>query len=87
MKINVAHFHEQGTNCLVIDADHVQHTQSGRAELLSSLTAKARRSGLAVEKSVLAFVEYGRVTFFGTPDLSEFMAGYGLPTWTHTLDV
>jgi len=87
VKVNVAYFKEQGVTCLVFDADHQSHTQSGRAELLASLTARARASGLAGAKSVLAFAEYGRLTYFGTPDLTRFLAGRGLPGWTHTLDI
>jgi len=87
VKINVAYFQEQGVNCLVFDADHQHHTQSGRAELLASLDLPGPASGLVGAKSVLAFVDHGRLTYFGTPDLTRFLSGRGLPRWTHTLDI
>jgi hypothetical protein len=40
-----------------------------------------------VDKAALAFEEFGRVTFFGAPDLVRFLSSRGLPRATHMLDV
>ncbi len=85
--INFAHVLIQNVNCCIFEADATSPTREARASLLVDLTHRARRSGLRVEKSALAFAESGRVNFFGADDLVRFLANNGLPTWTHTLAV
>lgn len=87
MQINFAHVQDQGINFAVFEADSTDRTRAGRAETLARLTAAARRLGLRVEKSALAFMESGRVQFYGTPDLVDYLASGGVPSWTHTLTI
>lgn len=87
MKINVGHWRDQGIDFLVFDADAPSRTQADRARLLGDLTARANRAGLWASKSALAFTEFGKLKFYGAPDLVRYMASRGLPGWTHTLDV
>lgn len=85
MSIPVAHLQEQGIHFAVFDADARSGSSAGRAALLARLTAMARTQGLRVEKSALAFVESGRLTYYGTPDLVKFLSNNGVPRWTHVL--
>lgn len=85
--INMAHLREQGINFAVFDADAVTHMGNDRSALLTRLTVAARRQNLRVDKSALAFQEGGRNTFYGTPDLVQFLARNGVPRWTHTLSI
>lgn len=87
MKVNFAHLREQGINFAVFDADATIKDDSHRSQLLSELTFRARNSGLRIEKSALAFKEFGRVKFYGTPDLVNFLSRnfYGI-RWTHSID-
>ncbi|HEY4240923.1 MAG TPA: hypothetical protein VGM88_13965 [Kofleriaceae bacterium] len=87
MKINLAHLRHQGINFAVFDADAQTHTSHERSQLLSELVFEARRSGLRVDKAALAFSAGRGISFYGTPDLVEFLSRSGLPGWTHTLNV
>lgn len=87
MQIEMAHLRTQGIDFAVFDADATDRTQQGRNQLLAQLVAQARASGLKVDKAALAFSEFGRVTYFGTPDLVRFLANGWAPRWTHTLSV
>lgn len=82
-RIRMAHLRIQGIDVAVFDANAVDNTDAGRAEVLADLTQRARRSGYRVEKSALA---YGR-RFYGTPDLAHYLARNGVSRWTHVLDV
>ncbi len=56
--------------------------------VLADLTRKAIfQYNLAVDKSALAFTEFGDLKFFGTPDLVQFLSNNGVPKWTHEIDV
>ena len=85
MQINIAHLRTQGIDFVVADADATSHLTSDRDAVLSRVWAAARRAGLKVDKTALAFVENGRPTFYGTPDLVRYLAGHGVPRWTHSL--
>ncbi len=87
MRIEMAHLQAQGINFAVFAADANDHTSAGRQTLLSQLVAAARRYNLRVDKAALAFQEFGRIKFFGTPDLVRYLSSRGVPRWTHTLDV
>ena len=89
MKVNLAHIRERSTsgswiNFVVFDA---KSTSNNNSQLLSQLTSKARASGLKVDKSALAYSKYGRLEFYGTKDLVQYLSKSGLPSWTHTIDV
>jgi hypothetical protein len=88
MRIDMAHLQAQGISFALFAADANNRTNGARQVLLGQLVAKARRSGLRVDKATLAFQESGRTTFFGTPDLVKYLSSRGgVSTWTHTLDV
>jgi hypothetical protein len=88
MQIQMAHLREQGIDFAVFDADSRLGTSAARADLLSSLTAKARLSGLKIDKAALQYMEGRRLQFFGTRDLVEFLATLGgVHRWTHQLTV
>ena len=92
MKINLAHLRERSTsggwiNFAVFDAESTSGTNAGNAAVLSNLTMRARRAGLKIDKSALAFVENGRPTYYGTPDLVQYLSRRGVPRWTHSIDV
>ncbi len=91
MKINLAHIRERSTSggwidFAVFDARSGEGTDSANAGVLARLTAKARISGLKIDQSALAFSEHGRVKFYGSPNLVQYLAQGGLPRWTHTID-
>ena len=88
MRIDMAHLRVQGVSFAVFAADANNRTNAGRQDLLGQLVAKARRNSMRVDKAALAFQESDRTTFFGTPDLVNYLSSRGgVPTWTHTLDV
>ncbi len=85
--INMAHLRDQGIDFAVFEADTVARTPHSRQALLNDLTGRARAEGLNVDKAALAFVEGGRIKFFGTPDLVRYLASGWFPDWTHTLTI
>lgn len=87
MRIEMAHLQAQGINFAVFAADANDRTNSARQRLLGHLVTAARRNNLRIDKAALAFEEFGRTKFFGTPDLVRYLSSRGVPTWTHTLDV
>jgi len=91
MQINLAHILERATdgtpiNVAVFDARSNSGTQSDNSRLLTQLTIKARGAGLKVDQAALAFVESGRIKFFGTQTLVDHLARSGLPNWTHKIN-
>ena len=90
MKINLAHLRERSTsggwiNFAVFDAKPISG-DSGNATLLAQLTARARASGLKVDQSALAYSQNGRIRFYGTKTLVDYLSRSGIPGWTHTID-
>lgn len=85
MQINFAHLQHQGINFVVFAADARARTAEARSEFLAALTDRARRLGLRVDKSALAYRNGGRNEFWGTRDLVQFLANNGVPRWTHVL--
>ena len=88
-KVSLAHIREHSTagswiNFVVFDA---HSTTNNNDKLLTQLTSQARASGLKVDKSALAYNKYGRLEFYGTKDLVQYLSKSGLPQWTHTIDV
>lgn len=91
MKINLAHVRERSTsggwiNFAVFEAKSTSNTDSANAGVLAQLTAKARHAGLKIDQSALAFVENGRIKFYGSKNLVEYLSRGGLPQWTHSID-
>lgn len=91
MRINLAHLRERAAsggwvNFAVFDARSSSGSRDDNARLLAQLTAQARASNLRVEQSALAFNSGGRLQFFGSPPLVDFLSKIGIPGWTHTID-
>lgn len=91
MRINFAHLREHSTsggwvNFAVFDAKSVSG-DSGNSQLLAQLTAQVRAQGLRVDQSALAFTQNGRVRFYGTETLVNYLSRVGIPGWTHSIDV
>lgn len=91
MKVNLAHLRERARsggwiNFAVFDAQSSSGTRDDNTRLLAQLTARARSANLKVDQSALAFMSGGRVQFFGSPPLVEYLSKGGLPGWTHTID-
>lgn len=87
MRVNFAHLNHQGINFAVFDADAGSGSDAARSQLLGALTIEARRLGLRVDKSALAFARGGRVEFYGTRDLVQFLSNLGVPRWTHVMTI
>ena len=88
MKINMAHLRERAVgggwvNFAVFDARSTTGDNDG---LLQHLTAKARANGLLIDQSALAYSSGGRIRFYGTPKLVDFLAKGWRPVWTHIID-
>lgn len=87
MRIQMAHLRDQGIDFAVFAADAPSGSRSDRQALLNRLVATARMNRLKVDKAALAFEESGRINFFGTRDLVDYLASRGVPNWTHALDM
>jgi hypothetical protein len=92
MQINFAHLREPSTsggwvNFAVFEARSTSGGDSANTQALAQLTAKARLAGHQVDQSALAFTENGRVKFYGTKNLVDYLSRSGLPHWTHTMTV
>lgn len=91
MQISLAHIRESSTtggyiDFAVFDAHATTNTSSANAEVLARLTAKARQAGLKIDQAALAFNENGRIKFYGSKSLVDYLAHRGLPQWTHSID-
>jgi len=91
MRINVAHLRERAQaggwiDFAVFDARSTSGTDAGNAQLLGQLTAKARAANLRVDQAALAYTEGGRIRFYGSPPLVDYLSKCGVPGWTHTVD-
>lgn len=92
MKVNFAHLRERAQNggwisFAVFEARSSSGTQNDNSRLLAELTAKARNANLRIDQAALAFMSGGRLQFFGSSPLVNFLSRSGLPGWTHSLDV
>lgn len=85
MSIRVAHLRIQGINCAIFAAQPRLDTEAGRNAVLAQLTHQARAAGLRVDKAALAYMQFGRPCFYGTPDLVRYLQNNGVDHWTHTL--
>jgi len=91
MRINLAHMRERAASggwisFAVFDARSSSGSRDDNARLLAQLTARARASNLRVEQSALAFNSGGRLQFFGSPPLVDYLSKNGISGWTHTID-
>lgn len=91
MRVNLAHLRERArsggwVNFAVFDARASSGSRDDNARLLAQLTARARGSNLRIDQSALAFSSGGRIQFFGSPPLVDYLSKSGLPGWTHTID-
>jgi hypothetical protein len=92
MKISLAHLREHAVsggwvNFVVFGAKATSGGDQGNSELLSQLTARARATGLSVDQSALAYKEGGRIRYYGTPTLVNYLSKMGIPRWTHEIDI
>lgn len=92
MKISLAHLRERAVsggwvNFVVFGAKATSGGDQGNGELLSQLTSKARATGLSVDQSALAYKEGGRIRYYGTPTLVNYLSKMGIPRWTHEIDI
>jgi hypothetical protein len=92
MQINFAHLRERSTtggwiNFAVFEASSTSGGDSANAQALAQLTSKARLAGFRVDQSALAFMENGRVKFYGARNLVDYLARGWYPNWTHTMTV
>lgn len=93
MKIKCAHLRERAVNggwinFMVFDACSSSRSHYDNNSLLHQLTSSARQNGLRVDQSALAFKSNGRIQFYGTSNLVDYLSKnfHGI-TWTHTLDI
>lgn len=89
MKIKMAHLRERATNGGWIDfaVFDARSTNGDNGGLLHQLTIAARGQGLKVDQSALAYSLGGRIQFFGSRSLVDYLAKKGLPSWTHSLHI
>ena len=92
MQINFAHLRERATNggdinFAVFEARANTPTAGARSTVLADLTMRARNSGLRVDQSALAFSENGRIKFFGSKNLVNYLSRGWIPHWTHKLSM
>ena len=90
MQVNMAHLRERSTtggwvNFAVFDARSSSGSDSDNNILLSQLTSQARASGLKVDQSALAFKQGGRIRFYGSKNLVDYLSRSGVPHWTHKI--
>jgi hypothetical protein len=91
VKINIAHLREKAAaggfiDFAVFDACSSSGTNSDNDHLLQQLTVKARTQGLKIDQSALAFSKNGRIMFYGSKHLVDYLSKGWIPQWTHTLD-
>lgn len=92
MRVNLAHIHERTTtghelDFAVFDANARTGLDSDRDDLLSDLTVSARRAGLKVDVSALAYEENGQIRFYGDKVVVEFLSRMGVPNWNKWIEV
>ena len=92
MKINMAHLRERSAtggwiNFAVFEAKSTSGLNSDNAKVLENLTIKARNAGLRVDQSALAYERNGRIEYYGSKNLVDYLANNWIPQWTHEIDV
>jgi hypothetical protein len=92
MKFNFAHIRHPSTSggsidFAVFEARSTTGSASDNSQVLANLTSKAREGGRKIDQSALAFNEHGRLKFYGTKTLVDYLAKHGLPQWTHSISL
>lgn len=92
MKIDFAHLRQRAQSggwisFCVFGTRSSSGTNTDNSRLLAQLTTKARANNLRVDQAALAFESAGRIQFFGSRHLVDFLSHHGVPAWTHQLDV
>lgn len=92
MKVNLAHLRDRSTSggyidFVVFEARSRSGLDRDNLNLLNELTYEARKAGYRADKSALAYMNAGRVRFFGDKDLVKYLSNRGVPNWTHYLVV
>ena len=92
MKVDFAHLRERArtggwVNFAVFDARSTSGSRDDNASLLAQLTARARAANLCIDQAALAYNAGGRVQFFGSPPLVNYLSKSGVPPWTHSINV
>jgi len=91
MQIKFAHLRERSTSggwidFAVFEARSTSGTNQDNAEVLSRLTNKARIAGYKIDQSALAFMENGRIKYYGDKNLVEYLSHHGVSHWTHYIE-
>jgi hypothetical protein len=91
MKVKFAHLREPAAsggwvNFAVFDARSPSGSDSDNASLLLALTARARAARRQIDQSALAFMSGGRLMYYGSKHLVDYLSKAGLPRWTHEID-
>ena len=92
MQINFAQLRERAQSGGYIDFAIFEAKSSFECDrdkdvLLSQLTQAARRQGLKVDQSALAYRSGSRTQYYGDKPLVQHLSRRGLRGWTHTLTV
>lgn len=92
MRIHFAHIRERSKtggwiDFAVFDAKSTTGSASAKDRVLADLTNKARAAGYKIDQSALAYSEHGRLKFWGSKPLVEYLSRSGLPRWTHWIEV
>lgn len=92
MDISFAHIRQPSTSggwvdFAVFGAHSSSGSESDNAQVLADLTIKARLGGRKIDQSALAFKEHGRLKFYGTKNLVDYLSKSGLPRWTHSISM
>ena len=91
MKVNFAHLRERAQsgcwiNFAVFDARASSGTTDDNSKLLAQLTVRAGAASLRIDQAALAFMSGGRLQFFGSAPLVEYLSRSGLPRWAHHIE-
>ncbi len=92
MRIKFAHLRERAQsggwiNFAVFDARSASGTSVDNSKLLARLTSRTQAASLRVDQAALAFMHGGRLQYFGSPKLVEFLSRNGVPGWTHHIEI
>jgi hypothetical protein len=91
MRVNFAHVRERAAaggdiNFVVFDGRSASGSSIDNDVILTRWTSAARSLGLLIDQSALAFLQNGRIQFYGSKPLVEHLARTGLPSWTNFLE-
>lgn len=78
MTIDLVHVKIGATDVAIFHADAENRSRRGRQEVLADLTARALGANLRVDRAVLAFIENGKLTYFGDPETVRTLSRNGL---------